>query len=117
MFTTLIALALSGMSGSPAMQVSSCVPSVDSVCFTADPAGVTRIPLSSSTTLIVIDTSLYTEQGFDAESGDVIVERYIGSDGIEQDKFEADCDDKGGLLTWTTMFDQGGEFVCSPEDF
>jgi hypothetical protein len=82
-----------------------------------DPEGITRIAISQTADLIVIDTHLYREQGFDAQSGDVIVERYYGSDGLEEAKFQADCDDKGGVLSWSLMFDEHGEFVCSNEDF
>ena len=82
-----------------------------------DPAGVSRIEIGQGHDLIVIDTHFYMEEGFDAEHGDIIVERYYGSDGLEQAKFQADCDDKGGVLSWSTMFEGDGEFVCSNEDF
>lgn len=49
--------------------------------------------------------------------GDVLVERYPGSDGIEQGKWQRRCDDAGGQLRWTVRFDSHGEFVCWDEDY
>jgi hypothetical protein len=43
--------------------------------------------------------------------------RYPGSDGIEEDKFLLDCENAGGTLVWTTVYDEAGEFVCEDIDF
>lgn len=55
----------------------------------------------------------------DLVAGDVAIERYPGSDGLERDKFLADCDWKGGELVWTSKWSPDGseEFACEGEDF
>ena len=43
--------------------------------------------------------------------------RYVGSDGIEQATFQADCDWSGGSLVWSDSFVASGEFVCQGVDY
>ena len=43
--------------------------------------------------------------------------RFPGSDGIEQDAFQARCDDMGGALAWSTSVAPSGEFVCEGVDY
>lgn len=43
--------------------------------------------------------------------------RFPGSDGIEEAKFLAECDDMGGELVWTAVYDDAGEFVCEKVDY
>lgn len=118
---TILALALAATAPNPSVPpvTDGCTHDGEpQVCFVSDPAGVTRIARADGSDLIVVLPDIYN---FGAESGDTIVVRFPGSDGIEEADFQATCDDWGGRLLWTVMFTGGstaqGEFVCEDVDF
>ncbi len=75
---------------------------------------VLRVEREDGSELIVVLPGHYR---FGAEAGDTIVVRFPGSDGLEEDYFLGLCDNWGGRLLWTEMFDSRGEFVCDGLDF
>ena len=87
------------------------------VCFvneTTDPIGVLRVERTDGSDWIVVEPDIF---GFGAESGDRLDVRFPGSDGLEEGKFQSDCDDWGGQLAWRETFEPMGEFVCEDVDF